>query len=1125
MNTKTFFFHLLIVCASAPILAQNSASKNVSIKASSAFYAGSVSNDTLDYTSYIINPGIEASSGKVIPNGWTVEKGVSTTISSTGQHYSGVTINRYFDAWNPEIGAAIYTATQVVKGIPNGAYNLTAAARSSGSGSYIFANDKQTEIFYNGTSGGILGNGWSPITVENVAVLDNTITIGAKTTVGWTGTYFSVDDFSLKFLGEGDSTTYKPVLDKLIEKAKMFDKATTPNGADSILDAAIATAESATTLSTILSSYTTLKTAIDNCLASVAPFAELKALITTSTSYSTTTSYNGLETFIRAIVKADSIYNASKTVLTDIKIAITTLKAALNQYRSNQPATADFSFILVNPGFEEGVVPGVDSTSILWKNGNYFTPVGWNAYCKVDTTASGCNMYINSLNVSEGNYCYEMWGSPSKIESFNLSQKIIAPRSGVYIFSGDFRCDASSPSNTDAIKYDAHVYAKVNSLNPAVSSKLGEQENLITGSGWNTVAAWRTLTVAFYANVGDEITLGAASSSFMQLDNFKLIFQSENHFNSYSEGSGNGQMYFYIMSATIGGINLQVGDEIAVFDDTICCGKVALAQPIIADRKSTYAILAANFADEGLSNGFKVGNKITIKVWDSSISKEYSLINGKYFNILTGNKTITPTYTTNDTAFVKLSENQIPIANAGFDQTVNEGDIVTLDGFASFDEDGDNLAYSWFAPEGITLNSISIAKTTFIAPEVYQDTLYKFELMVNDGISNSVVNEVAIAVKLVPLIAHAGSDKYLTCGGSIQLDSVTTNYTGDGTLRYLWSPSIGLNNDTIPNPTINTMNDIIYTVEVKRPNNNSATDRIAVHINPLEKPVIGIVSVNENNKNMIIWNKSVSTSIESYNIYRESDVTDVYDKIGTVPYTLYNSFLDSLSSAMVQSNKYKVSILDKCGLETENSYPHKTMHLSINKGMDNTWNLIWEPYEGFTVSTYRVYRGADPYNLTLIGTTSGGSTQFSDYAAPSGYIYYQLEVISPNTVEVKSSVRKMSNLDKSFRLLNETEALYNKSRSNIATNSPVGLTTGKNSNKLFSFYPNPTKNEVFVNVNCGSHSNTVLKMYDIMGKLVNITTMHQNNQIVNTIDLNEGVYFLEISFDETVQREKLFIKR
>jgi hypothetical protein len=157
--------------------------------------------DTLDFSFAIINPGVDASSNTTLPNGWNITYTNGNGYSGTGQHYSGVTTNRYLDSWNGTAGALIYYAEQKVAGIPNGVYIMKAAARSSGSKAYVFANDKQTEIINNVDQGGSLGKGWNLMKVDTVLVLDHAIRIGAKTVTGWTGTWFSADDFTIKYIG------------------------------------------------------------------------------------------------------------------------------------------------------------------------------------------------------------------------------------------------------------------------------------------------------------------------------------------------------------------------------------------------------------------------------------------------------------------------------------------------------------------------------------------------------------------------------------------------------------------------------------------------------------------------------------------------------------------------------------------------------------------------------------------------------------------------------------------------------------------------------------------------------------------------------------------------------------
>lgn len=101
--------------------------------------------------------------------------------------------------------------------------------------------------------------------------------------------------------------------------------------------------------------------------------------------------------------------------------------------------------------------------------------------------------------------------------------------------------------------------------------------------------------------------------------------------------------------------------------------------------------------------------------------------------------------------FVNIVEmsNQAPTANAGADQTVNENSQVTLDGSASSCADGQTITYLWTAPVGVELSSTTAQKPTFIAPEINADTKFFFNLVVNDGMSNSIVDQVEITVKQV----------------------------------------------------------------------------------------------------------------------------------------------------------------------------------------------------------------------------------------------------------------------------------------------------------------------------------------------------------------------------------------
>lgn len=88
---------------------------------------------------------------------------------------------------------------------------------------------------------------------------------------------------------------------------------------------------------------------------------------------------------------------------------------------------------------------------------------------------------------------------------------------------------------------------------------------------------------------------------------------------------------------------------------------------------------------------------------------------------------------------------QVPVANAGGDQTVTSTAVVTLHGDASTDPQGSELAYAWTQTGGpsVSLQGADTATPTFQAPESDAQNL-TFELKVTDPIGNSDTDSVKI---------------------------------------------------------------------------------------------------------------------------------------------------------------------------------------------------------------------------------------------------------------------------------------------------------------------------------------------------------------------------------------------
>ena len=180
---------------------------------------------------------------------------------------------------------------------------------------------------------------------------------------------------------------------------------------------------------------------------------------------------------------------------------------------------------------------------------------------------------------------------------------------------------------------------------------------------------------------------------------------------------------------------------------------------------------------------------------------------------------------------------------------------------------------------------------------------------------------------------------------------------------------------------------------------NSDTVNVNVLL-PYAHQQLCIVSVDSaTNKNVIVWEKAPVASIQSFNIYKESAVSNVWTLIGNVDYDSLSVFLDLTSTPDVKPERYSIAVVDSCGNESARSIAHRTMHLTINAGQTSTeWNLLWNAYEGFRPSTYRIYRADSTLNYVEIDSIAGSSNYtylFTDHNAPLGRVYYMVEIVHP----------------------------------------------------------------------------------------------------------------------------------
>lgn len=169
-----------------------------------------------------------------------------------------------------------------------------------------------------------------------------------------------------------------------------------------------------------------------------------------------------------------------------------------------------------------------------------------------------------------------------------------------------------------------------------------------------------------------------------------------------------------------------------------------------------------------------------------------------------------------------VTVNDLPVANAGENLIACFGTDQQLDGTESSGEEP--LQYSW-SGTGI-VNGGSTATPTI---NITSDQVYVLTVTDNNGCSSS--DQVVATASAAN--ASAGLDKTICEGSSTQLSA-------SGGISYLWSPSTGLNDNTVSSPVASPTTTTDYTVTVT--DGNGCVDTDVVRVNVVAQPTLNVPS-------------------------------------------------------------------------------------------------------------------------------------------------------------------------------------------------------------------------------------------------------------------------------------------
>lgn len=289
----------------------------------------------------------------------------------------------------------------------------------------------------------------------------------------------------------------------------------------------------------------------------------------------------------------------------------------------------------------------------------------------------------------------------------------------------------------------------------------------------------------------------------------------------------------------------------------------------------------------------------------------------------------------------------------------------------------------------------------------------------------------------------------------------------------------------------------------------------------------------QTDKNVVVWEKVKSGSISKYNIYRETNVANSYEKIGEVPYNDLSVFTDPTAVPGKRQYSYKITMVDTMNIESEKSPYHKTLLLQFNGGLDlGVVNLSWQNYEveGNTLQfdSYVIYKnsGNDSVNLIAVDTVPGNIKAFvdKDVNATKVRTFYRIagllhepcnpeEVVTLKQAGIRSGGLKSGG------------GVYVQSVSNMEDNRLRTTNINNSQGMKYNFlcYPNPFSEMAKISYNLPSASNVSISIADATGRTVLVLAKNEqqiagvhNYQLKSSslVNLSKGIYFVKFSTND-----------
>ncbi|MGZ3883202.1 MAG: T9SS type B sorting domain-containing protein [Bacteroidia bacterium] len=311
-----------------------------------------------------------------------------------------------------------------------------------------------------------------------------------------------------------------------------------------------------------------------------------------------------------------------------------------------------------------------------------------------------------------------------------------------------------------------------------------------------------------------------------------------------------------------------------------------------------------------------------------------------------------------------------PSANAGNDFTICPGGLSTLGGSPTASGGTPPYTYNWTPTLG--LSSFTVAN-----PVVTISTTTTFYLVVTDSLKKSKADTITVTYDPIDQFG-AGHDTSVCLGGSVKIGAAEN--AGAGGYNFSWTPSTGLDNPALGNPTSTPPGNMTYTLTVSDAF-CSAQSKVNVYIRFISLIADHDTTINEGN--------TITLHASGANSYSWTPVTDYikYPNTATPDVNPINSIT------------YTVS-----GMDASGCYGQDTLRVNVIPGDDLFFYSAFTPnhdgdndffYIGniakYPDNLLKIYNRYGQVIFTSSGYNNDWDGSYQGNVVPTGTYFYILD--------------------------------------------------------------------------------------------------------------------------------------